>query len=200
MNKIRILLLRRGFVGLFALLMALLGVGCGLTGCDDEEDLYAHERAFFRFTPVTGVAPLLTALNNPGRFCRITIGTSTFDFLDAEGRSQSYPQTALIAYGKPECIGGFVVGTASLPDLDMQYRPVAYELACPNCYEDNMLQIATSFKGLEALRCHRCHRVYDLANGGIVTEDKDDPTAPTTGRRLYRYRMTYQNDLLLIMN
>lgn len=125
-----------------------------VAGCSsDVEDYYAHERAFLRFTPVTAIHPLYTALNNPGMFCQITIGTRTYEFKGTDGTTGSYPLTALENYGKPECIAGFVVGIPSTYDMNMQQRPVAYDLACPTCYEENMLQRSLSFSGPEELTC-----------------------------------------------
>lgn len=164
------------------------------TACKNEvEDLYAHERAFLRFTPVSAVHPLHSALNNPGMWCSIKIGASTYDFMNAEGRKATYPRVADEAYGRPECISGFLVGTASIPDMNMQFSPIAYDLVCPNCYEQHMLQIAITFSGLEEVSCTRCHRRYDLRNGGLVASTEG-------GKRLYRYQLSYQNDLLVVMN
>lgn len=48
----------------------LLFVACS----DDVSDEYAHERAFLKFAPVTGVVPLNNAVNSMGHFCAITMG------------------------------------------------------------------------------------------------------------------------------
>ena len=167
-----------------------------VAGCSsDVEDYYAHERAFLRFTPVTAIHPLYTALNNPGMFCQITIGTRTYEFKGTDGTTGSYPLTALENYGKPECIAGFVVGIPSTYDMNMQQRPVAYDLACPTCYEENMLQRSLSFSGPEELTCPRCHCVYDLTNG-LLREGEH------AVKQLYHYRISYAaaNDLVVIMN
>lgn len=69
--------------------LSLWAVSMLLPGCSDE--YYATTRAFLKFTPVTAVHPLYTALNNPGMFCRVTIGTTHFHFSDAEGQNATYP-------------------------------------------------------------------------------------------------------------
>lgn len=174
--------------------LSLSIVSALFSGCSDE--YYATSRAFLKFTPVTAVHPLFTALNNPGMFCRITIGTTHFHFSDAEGQSATYPLTALAAYGRPECLAGFVVGTPSLPDLNMGQQPVAYDLVCPTCYQQNLIQRSLEFSGREELSCPRCQSVYDLTNGTLRSGKSD------AVRLLYRYKITYSpaNDLVLVIN
>ncbi len=179
---------------LFLILIAL--VSCTT---DSDSDLYAHERAFLKFSPVTGVIPLYTAIQNSGHFCTIRIGTNSFIFQGSNDKTTtSYPISAEIkGYGTPECIAGFVVGRSSQPDMNMQYPLVAYDLACPNCYEQALITRNLSLNAKEELTCSRCHRVYDLTNGGLVKQgDK--------GCRLKRYRNVgyseNQGGLLVIMN
>lgn len=183
---------------LLASLLLILSLCLSLVNscADDVEDLYAHHRAFLRFTPVTAVHPLYTALQNPGMFCQITIAPKHFLFQNAQGQKASYPMTALEAYGRPECIAGFVVGTPSIPDMNMQTLPVAYDLVCPTCYESSgSIQRSLHFvaKRGEELTCDRCHCVYDLSNGGLLKEGEGCP-------KLYRYRLTYAGDVLVVMN
>lgn len=172
----------------------LLNLSFLLSSCSDE--YYATSRAFLKFTPVTAVHPLYTALNNPGMFCQVTIGTTHFHFIDAEGTTATYPLTALAAYGRPECLAGFVVGTPSTPDLNMGQLPVAYDLVCPTCYQNDLIQRAMQFADREKLRCTRCHAVYDLVTG-ILHSGNDQSV-----RKLYRYKITYSpaNDLVLVIN
>ena len=161
----------------------------------DVEDLYAHERAFLRLQPVTAIVPLYTALNSPGMYCAITIGSKVYNFQGSDGATATYPFSAQEAYGSPECVAGFVVGIPSVPDLNMQQVPVAYDLVCPTCYERNLLQRTLAFSDHERLSCPRCHSVYDLANGGILVSG--DGVS-----KLYRYHITYSaaNNMLLVMN
>ena len=169
-------------------------VGLSLAACSDEaKDLYAHHRAFFKYSPVAAVQPLYTALNNPGQFCAITFGTSTIQFSSPSGQSQTVLRTAAEAYGKPESIAGFVVGTPSVPDLNLQYLPLAFDLACPACYEEALITKQLQFAGPEALSCGRCHRTYDLQNAGTLSQGEGT-------WRLFRYQVSYANDAVVIIN
>lgn len=176
---------------------ALLLTTVALTGCTgDVDDYYSHEAAFLRFTPVTGVAPLYTALNSTGMFCTIRLGGSHFYFTGSDGNTQNYPMTAIVdSYGSPVCISGFVVGISSIPDINMQTSPAAYDLVCPTCYEESLIQRTLTFSDSEALKCTRCGRVYDLSNGGIIKEGDE-------GTSLYRYHIMYSSasNMLYIYN
>lgn len=169
------------------------------TACsDDVSDEYAHERAFLKFAPVTGVVPLNNAVNSMGQFCTITLGTNTFQFRSGEGATATYPYTVEIkSYGQPECVAGFVIGKSSQPDMNLQYPVLAYDLVCPNCYAESLITRALTLKG-EELTCSRCHRVYDLTNRGVIKQG-------ATGKPLLRYRTcTYnpnlQGGLLVVIN
>lgn len=167
-----------------------------LTGCgDDVQDTYARTPAFLRFTPVSAVAPLYNALRSPGVFCQITYDQSQYHFKGNSGITASYPRTALDAYGQPECVAGFLIGTPSVPDMNMQTSPTAYDLVCPYCYGTDVIQRSLAFSSGEQVACSRCGRTYDLAQNGIETSGKG-------GASLYRYHLTYSeaNDLLLVQN
>lgn len=182
---------------LFSSIFLFVAAIFSTVACDtDSDDLYSHERAFLRVYPVTAVAPLYNALRSPGQWCAITIGTSKYNFSNYQGQTAQLDFTAIVKnYGNPECIAGFVAGTPSLPDLNMQQDPQAYDLACPTCYEQNMLQRNLSFTASEELTCSRCHCIYDLSNGGLLTSGEGT-------KRLYKYHVTYAeaNNLMIIMN
>lgn len=178
---------------------ALLLTACG---ADDVDSLYANIRAYYRFNAVTAATPLYTAVNNPGQFCTITFsgksGAYTYTFTSPDGQTATYPETAVSGYTPPECICGFVVGTSAIPDLSTGESLVAYDLVCPNCYEDNVLNLRLSFTGTRQLKCassRGCGRVYDLDNSGCVSSGE-------SGRALFRYHVAYSstNNTLLIQN
>lgn len=173
--------MKRRLGGLLLLLAAL--AAC----TDDVENEFTSMRAFFRFTQVATAAPLFTALNNPGQFCTVTYSNDTYYiFSDAAGNSYAYTLTELDKRTKPEFVSGLVVGMPAVPDLSGNFPVVCYDLVCPNCYAEDVITRRLSFSGATEMACGRCHRCYDLNNGGIVTEgDK--------GRKLFRYRATYSN-------
>lgn len=181
---------------LFSLLLIFTGLCC-CTSCSDEaEQAYAHFPAFFRFTPVTAAHPLHAALNNPGEYCTISIEPRSFVFTDQRGRSVRLPQSAVDEQVKPEYIDGFVVGTPSTPDMSMRFVPLAFDRACPACYEYHMKQVSLQFDKarLNAMKCPRCHRVYDMSLQGAVVEGEPGP-------RMYWYRsLDYRNNTLIIRN
>lgn len=173
----------------------------GLGACsDDVNNRYAHERAFLKFAPVTGVPMLSTAVNSLGTFCTIQLGTSGFIFRNAQGQtSPPYPYTAEIqSYGQPECIAGFVVGKSSIPDMNLQYPLVAYELACPNCYEKALITKPLTLSAGELLTCSRCNRVYDLKNDGNIS--KGDEGVPLYRYRTVSYAENVSGGVLIIVN
>ena len=186
--------LLRGLLRAAVSCLAALALLPCVTACTGEaDDLYAHHRAFFKYAPVVSVHQLYTALNNPGMFCRITFGTTTISFAAPDGSSTPVQRTATEAYGRPEYVAGFVAGTPSVPDLDMRFTPVAYDLACPACYEQNLVTRSLAFSANETLAGPRCQRTYDLCNGGTATSGE--------GKwRLYRYQLSYANHLVVIIN
>lgn len=184
------------FLSVFPLLAFLAPACAGCSG--DTENTYSSEQAFFRFTPVTAAAPLHAALNNPGVFCRVELKSDVYRFTSADGKNTAtYAATALMkTYGSPVWGAGLIIGTASVPDINGSTSPVAYELACPSCYETGALQIALGFSGTEEVTCSRCGRVYDLSNGGLLKEGEGGAA------RLLRYRLTYATaqDMVVVQN
>lgn len=183
--------LRQGFLALLLLLPSL-------TACDGTvERTYTSLHARFRFTPVTAMAPLYTALNSPGQFCTIRFDQKTYIFTLSDGTSSTYPRTAIEAYGKPLYITGFLVGTPAVPDLSGNFYSVAFDLACPVCYEEAYLErdVSISASTPNTATCPRCHSAFDLNNGGICINKAG-------AHGLYRYRFNYSpaTDLFMINN
>jgi len=178
------------FAGL-CLIAAGLCTACG----DDTENLYANTPAFFRFQPVTAAQPLYTALNSPGMFCTITFTSSHYVFTGPDLSTAAYPRTAAEEYGKPYYISGFIVGLPAIPDMQGNLACAAYDLACPNCDTYDQITRPLAFENGTTMSCPRCHRLYDLNSGGIVSSGDG-------GRSLYRYRIAYSvaNNTLVIHN
>ena len=170
---------------------ALATAAAGLVSCTDDADaLYAGYRAFFRYTHTVTTPPLNAALGNPGTFCTVEFPARGYHFRQVGGSSQDYNYTPSAAdnYGTPEFIAGFIIGTPAYPDMSGLTLPVAFDLVCPNCFEQTSIQRSLSAKSTTEMKCNRCGRVYDLNNGGIVSSSTEQNPG---GRALFRYRMTY---------
>lgn len=161
--------------------IAYLLLGFFLASCaDDIEDLYAPWSVRFVFNQVNTTAPLLSALNNPGQFCQITFPNGKYLFKDHDGKEVLYTPTATSSYLKPDgFLSGIIVGSPAIPDFTGQ-TTVAYELACPNCYDNSEITRPLHFSSISTLQCARCGCVYDLNNAGNEQHGKS--------RALYRYR------------
>ena len=72
---------------------------------------------------------------------------------------------------QPQFIAGFIVGMPPGVDMNGQTRIVAYDLACPTCYNASALtKRLTLDLTLPYARCPQCNRLYDLSNKGIIIE------------------------------
>ncbi len=154
----------------------------GFSSCaDDIESIYSSRRAFFWYRNVATTPPLYTALSNLGMFCAIDFPNGNYRFKGANGQSHTTVPTEVAQYGRPEYISGFIVGTPSIPDLTTGSSVVAYDLVCPNCYENSAINKSLNFATPTTMKCPRCSTTYDLNNSGHGT---------STGK-LYRYHIEY---------
>lgn len=177
-----------GFVILAVMLM--FAAACG---DDTVESKFSNYRASFTFSPVTSVAPLYGALNGFGEYCAIWADANYYYFSSLVGSAQ-VNRTALSAYRTYICIGGFIVGRSSLNDIgSAEYPLVCYDRACPNCWHEDNISKAMRIEENGRAVCDRCHRTYDMNNGGtIVAGDK--------GKKLIRYRVSHTSNTLAINN
>lgn len=154
-----------------------------LAACDGDtvESRYSKLRASFYLMPVNTIAPLTQAMGSYGEFCTITSDGSHYVFRTLTNSAQVNIDAEYAAYRTFICIGGFIVGRSSQTDLGTGTYPyLCYDLACPNCYrEDIYKNLSLGSGGLAA--CDRCHRTYDLNNGGAIVSGNK-------GRKLERYR------------
>lgn len=179
----------------------LFGAFLGLSSCDSpSEQSYARHRAFLRFQPVATAPSLLQAVSHAGHWCSIEYDAQHY-LLAAPGTPLlRRPLTALVAYGAPRSIAGFIVGTPQLPDVQGQNVLRAYDLACPSCYESTLLVRSLRLLpvGTDAAQCPECGRRYNLSTAGLLS-------APNDGQKnvlLYRYRCHYAppQGLLVVQN
>ena len=175
------------------------------SGCDKSEFEYSTERCYFVFDNSEHLdAVLQSALNSvsPGTFCRISVGTDkgvqTFSFDDNYGNHSSK-----YANGKDlsrSCIlgiynkSGIIVGYGNLGTPAQLY---AYDSQCPNCYySTNTPSYCLKLTSAGHAVCDRCHREYDMNNGGIVAKGEQ-------GSHLLRYRRvscTGPQGVLIVQN
>ncbi|MBQ7540417.1 MAG: hypothetical protein IJT13_04765 [Bacteroidaceae bacterium] len=165
----------------------------GLWSCnEDVEYLYSRYHARFVYRNVLNTIPLRNALNNLGTYCTIQSKNNEYVFTDNAGNTQSVPKSYIEGLTKPVFIAGLIVGYPSTTNIKGQYARVAYDLACPNCYETTSIVRALSINANHMATCGRCHCVYDLDTGDINDGDTDI-------RRLITYQyITYfdnSNDL-----
>lgn len=167
---------------------------------EDDESPYARRPAFFRFSPVTAAPKtLLPALGNPGEWCTVTLSPTHYVFTTPRGLKDTYPLTQLDQYGQPTWVSGLIVGTPVVPEMGAsEFAPVAFDLACPSCFEEGGITraVAITSTTLGRAQCSRCSRTYDLHNGGIVCDGARTAHDP----RLYRYRCSYSNDAFVVHN
>ncbi len=178
---------------LTVLIVAAAAFSLLLSACsDDASALYSNIRASWSYNRVLTISSLRSALSNPGQWCRVTFPNATYLFTDAYGHEEPDTPTGQAAYHSPECISGFIIGTPAVPYLSTGSAAVAFDAACPTCYEEGSIQRTLSFSTSSTLYCSRCRHTFDLNNEGVSSD----------GGKLYRYRIQYneQTGALVISN
>ena len=161
-----------------------------LSAWSDTENEFSNYRSYLVFQNDRHQdMTLASALNQnaPGTFCRISFGVRNgaecYFFNNNQGLS-SYKAATSLDLQRSNIIGvynssGVIVGYGN---LDMPATLYAYDSQCPNCYKNTgkpAYQLTMNERGWAT--CTRCHRTYDMNNGGIISEgDKGD--------KLIRYR------------
>ena len=175
------------------LLFSLLSIFAFPSCEDDANSEYAQSPAYFRVQPVSAVQPLYAALNSPGVFCKVTFSTNYYHFVNNHGQSAQMNRTALDAYGKPKYISGFIIGTPNVPDPYGRMQPLAFDLVCPTCYNEALIQRSLDINEQGEAHCSRCKTTYDLNNTGFP---KDGPGTSV----MLLYHLQYGNDALFVSN
>ena len=125
-------------------------------------------------------APILfTACESMGEFCTITS-----DNITAEDVYSGYYLG----------LSGFIVGRLTIPEMgESNTSVVCYDRACSNCYQSyNITKPLVLLTG-GYVKCNSCGRTYNLNDIGNIS---DGPG----GRSLYRYRVNYIGNALVINN
>lgn len=185
--------------GLSCCLVLLLSVWM-LCSCEGSDFEYSSHRARLVYDNSLHLDPTLSSAMNamaPGTFCRISISGTYFVFSNNQGQSSRQPMTSVEQQRLP-ILGcnnesGIIVGFGLLTTPAEFF---AYDAQCINCYENDsrpryLLSVSTDGKAT----CSKCGRVYNLNNGGIVTDG-------SAGKKLARFRAstTGPNGVLSVNN
>lgn len=176
-----------GIRGFLFLLLLLSVVGC----TNQAENYYASLPAFFRVQYVQTIPPLNAALNSMGEFATITQRNNVYIYSNT---TTSLQRPITDADRNYLGLSGFIVGLPNIPPLGSSAsQVVCYDLACPNCYEEQVVTREMKLQTGGTCKCSMCQRTYDLNNQGYVSSG-------SPGKSLYRYRVYFQNNTLLINN
>ena len=142
-------------------------------------------------------APVLfIACESMGEYCTITSDGQRFLFTNAANKTDRINILADIEYnGYYLGLSGFIVGKLTIPEMGTDVPGlVCYDRACSNCYQESRFTKPLVLQTGGYAYCKNCQRTYDLNNIGNVT------AAGPVGRPLYRYRVNYIGNVLIINN
>lgn len=174
-------------------LSLLLCTACVEDGLVSQK--YCNLPARFTYNPVSAVSQLYASCNSMGQWCSITATGTQFIFSNPTG-STPVNRTQVSNYTgfNMGLSCGYLVGLPSIPELGLMDPIVTcYDRACRNCYEEAYITKPLTLNQAGTASCPKCQRTYDLNNQGLVSQG-------TPGKSLYRYRVTYANNTLVINN
>ncbi|MCH5307785.1 MAG: hypothetical protein J1E37_06840 [Prevotella sp.] len=166
----------------FALTLLLLA-GCK---ADDEYSVWPCRFAYDNM--VHQDATLAAAMSNASRgvFCIISESTRSgkkyLNFQNSNGDSSEQPESAEEQQAN-FILGinnGIIVGFQTLNTDGANGGFVGYDIQCPNCArrENNTVnpnyRVSIDDKGIAT--CSRCHKTYDLNNGGLIRNGQEGDT------------------------
>ncbi len=183
-------MLKKSFrIGLLSITYSLLSIV--LTSCGDEQYSTQYQVRFYM--EVNQSAELINAIGNPGQFVTIRQKAGKVRIENELGGNDynlSYIGANEFLYG----LGGLIVGTTNMLNMNGGLDIVAYDLACPTC---NRAERRLSVKNGKA-KCARCGLSYDLNNNGVIIDAVDSTLVNT--RALYRYRVVYNGIAINVFN
>lgn len=182
----------KGGWGVFFFLFVLSFISCNNGEVNSK---FCNMPARLTIENVQQAPVLFTACESMGEYCYITSDGQRFLFTDAANHTSPIPITAIGSYsGYYLGLNGFIVGKLTIPELGEDFsRVVCYDRACANCYQNyNITKPLVLLVGGYA-KCNNCGRTYNLNDVGNVS---DGPA----GRPLYRYRVNYIGNALVINN
>ena len=169
-----------------------------LTSCKDGvvSNKFCDLPARLTIENVPQAPVLFTACESMGEYCYVTSDGQRFSFTDATNHTSYINITAISSYsGYYLGLSGFIVGKLTIPEMGEDYvRVVCYDRACSNCYQKYHITKPLVLQVGGSAYCKNCQRTYDLNNVGNVT------SAGPAGRPLFRYRVNYIGNVLVINN
>lgn len=179
------------------ILIATLCLVLTLISCEDEyNSLYSKKYRVQFYFEVASSAELNNAVGNPGQYVSIRrkSGTGLIRIENVLGGNDyplSYIGNSDFEYG----LGGLIVGTSSIPNMNDGFDLLAYDLACPVCDRPDR---RLSLKDDGTAKCGKCGMAYDMNNYGVILSAGEENK--TTVRGLLRYRIFYDGKSIRVFN
>lgn len=183
-------------LGLKAAVAVLLSMVL-LASCKSGEtnNKYCNLRARLNIENVTQAPVLFTACESMGEYCTVKTDGQRFLFTDATNHTSAINITAMTGYsGFYLGLSGFIVGKLMIPEMGEDVvRVVCFDLACSNCYQAYNITKPLVLLTSGYAKCNNCQRSYNLNDCGTISDGQP-------GRNLYRYRVSYVGNTLVINN
>jgi len=168
-----------------------------LSSCNDGtvSNKFCNLPARLTIENVQQAPVLFTACESMGEYCYITSNGQQFLFTNAQGKTDPINILAMTGYsGYYLGLNGFIVGKLTIPEMGEDFvRVVCYDRACSNCYQNYNITKPLVLQTGGYAKCNSCGRTYNLNDIGNIS---DGPA----GRPLYRYRVNYISNALVINN
>lgn len=175
------------------LLLLLLIVACN---SDEAYNKYCNLPARLTIENIQQAPILFIACESMGEFCTVTSDGQHFLFTNSTNRTDRINILAKDEYNRYYLgLTGFIVGKPTIPEMGEEFsHVVCYDRACSNCYKEDHITKPLVLQTGGYAKCNKCQRIYDLNDVGNVT------AAGPAGRPLYRYRINYLGNVLVINN
>lgn len=171
--------------------------GLLLAACNNGEvnNKYCNLPARLQVDNVLQAPVLYTCCENMGEFCTVTSDGQRYLFTNASNQTSAINMAAIEAYSKPYLgLSGLIIGRLTIPEIgENDAKVICYDRACSNCYDNYNITKPLVLKTSGYAKCNSCVRTYNLNDIGNIS---DGPQ----GRPLYRYRVSYTGQTLLIAN
>lgn len=170
-----------------------------LFSCGSDDFEYEKRYACY-FTFDCGIhqgTALQNCLNSvsPGLFCMVWQDAGLTRHIQMQlynGKTEDVALTTEMENRRPCELGannGLVIGCSTLYNGQLY----AFDRICPNCEETGLFKALQWENNGLWLKCPKCERVYDLNNNGFIVKGE-------SGKKLMRYRASYDGSVLLVGN